>query len=187
MDEKDLPIDISKDSSYTSIFQAEIDYETILLLSDFYQYQTANSNDSPLSLKIDLRLSEAQKDELFKRLLDSAGISESDILFNSILRNKINDIRKMELSDNTLKCDRIKGFFHQKNKSKSGTTQHKIDSMFKHIRDSFAHGRIYSEGSFLVLEDKVNEMTGRLVITVNVLCQWKTLIEKFLLEISMEK
>ena len=184
MDEKDLPIDISKDSSYTSIFQAEFDSKAILMLSDFYQYKTANSNDSPLSLKIDLVLSDAQKDELFKKLLNSAGISDSDILFNSILRNKINDIRKMELSDNTLKCDRIKGFFHQKNHSKTGTSQHKIDSMFKHIRDSFAHGRISFEGPFLVLEDKVNELTGRFIITVDALCQWKTLIENFLSEFN---
>lgn len=187
MDEKDFPIDISTDSSYTSIFQADIDSDMILMLSDFYQYKIANSKDSPLSLKIDSVLSDNQKDELFKKLLNSAGISDSDIIFNSILRNKINDIRKMELSDNTLKCDRIKGFFHQKNKSKEGTSQHKIDSMFKHIRDSFAHGRISFEGLFLVLEDKVKELTSRLVITIDVLCRWKILIEKFLIEFNKEE
>ena len=187
MDEKDLPIDISKDSSYASVFQAGFDSKTILALSDFYQYRIANANDSPLSLKIDLMLSDAQKDELFKGLLSSVGVSDSDILFSSILRNKINDIRKMELSDNTLKCDRIKGFFHQKNQSKTGISQHKIDSMFKHIRNSFAHGRISFNSSFLVLEDKVNELTGRLVITVDALCRWQTLIENFLLELNKEK
>lgn len=184
MNEKDLPIDISKDSSYASIFQSNIDCKNLLSLSDFFQYQMANSNDSPLSLKIDLNLSENQKDDLYEKLLKSANITDSDILFSSILRNKINDIRKMKLSDSTLKCDRIKGFFHQKNPSKSGISQHKLDSLFKHIRDSFAHGRIAFVGSFLVLEDKVNEFTGRLVITTDVLCQWKTVIEDYLLEIN---
>ena len=53
MSEKDLPIDISKDSSYSSIFQSNIDSKILLSLSDFFQYQMANTSDSPLSLKID--------------------------------------------------------------------------------------------------------------------------------------
>ena len=184
MSEKDLPIDISKDSSCSSIFQSNIDSKILLSLSDFFQYQMANTSDSPLSLKIDSNLSEKQKNELYARLLNSANIVDSDILFSPILRNKINEIRKMELSDSTLKCDRIKGFFHQKNPSKSGVSQHKVDALFKHIRDSFAHGRISFVDSFLILEDKVNELTGRLVITTGVLYQWKTVIEDYLLEIN---
>lgn len=182
MSEENKPIDISKDSQYTSIFESNIDTATVTTLCDFFQYKIANSSDSPLSLKLDTILSDGQKDELFDRLLSSAGIQKDDILFSSMLRNKIKEIRSMELSDTTLKCDRIKGFFHQKNPSKSGIKQHQIDAMFKHIRDSFAHGRIAFDGSFVILEDKVNEMTGRLVITPFALMNWRDTIEKYLAE-----
>ena len=185
MSENGIPIDISQDSDYQSVFLSSIDSKTLLMIADFFQYRTANSYDSPLSLKIDLLLSEAQKDELFKRLLDSANILDSDILFSSILRNNIKEIREMELSDLTLRCDRIKGFFHQNNQPmKNGLSQHKIDSLFKHVRDAFAHGRIASVEPFLLLEDKKKQLTGRLIITIDALLKWKIVVEEYLQEIS---
>ncbi len=182
MSETSIPIDISQDSNYTSVFTSEIDKAVLSCLCDFYQYKAANESDSPLSIKIDVLLSNDEKDELYGKLLDVAGLNECDFLFNSLLRNKIKDIRVMKLSDNTLVCDRIKGFFHQKAPSKSGKTQHKIDSLLKHIRDSFAHGRIAFANEHLILEDKRNELTARLVITLDVLIKWKNIIEQYCTE-----
>ncbi len=182
MSEISIPVDISKDSNYTSVFTSEIDKDVLSCLCDFYQYKAANASDSPLSIKIDVLLSNAEKDELYSKLLEVANLKEEDFLFNSLLRNKIKDIRGMNLSDNTLTCDRIKGFFHQKQPSKSGKIQHKIDSMLKHIRDSFAHGRISFVNEYLILEDKKNELTSRLVITLDVLIKWKNIIEQYCAE-----
>lgn len=95
MSEKDLPIDISKDSSYSSIFQSNIDSKILLSLSDFFQYQMANTSDSPLSLKIDSNLSEKQKNELYARLLNSANIVDSDILFSPILAVVIDVLKNL--------------------------------------------------------------------------------------------
>ena len=186
MSEKESAVDISRDSAYTSIFSAKFDHDLLLSLCDFFQYKTANEKDSPLSLKIDSKLADFQKDILYKRMLDATGITDGDFLFNPILRNKIKEIRAMKLSDSTLNCDRIKGFFHQKNQRKDGMTQHKIDSLFKHIRDAFAHGRIGFVDTFVIFEDKVNELTGRLIITIDALLQWKAIIEQYLEELEME-
>lgn len=184
--DKNIPVDISKESKYESIYNLNIDPKMLIMLCDFFQYRTANEIDSPLSLKLDSMLSETQKDELYNNLLKSINANECDFLFNSILRNKIKEIRLMELSDTTLKCDRIKGFFHQKNPNSNGASQHKIDSLFKRIRDSFAHGRIAFVGSYLILEDKKEQLTGRLIITVDALLKWKNVIDEFMCNINKE-
>ena len=182
MSKQAAPIDISQSSSCCSLFTADMDLNIVAELYDFYQYRVANSADSPLSLNLDSELSDAQKDELYLRLLKSANICENDLLFSPILRNQIEVIRTMELSDSTLKCDRVKGFFHQKNSKNSNPPQHKIDSLFKHIRNAFAHGRIAFFDSFLVLEDQKNELTCRLVVTLNVLLKWKNTVKDYLSE-----
>lgn len=183
MDEiKEKAVDISKDSTYVSIFRIVEDKALIARLFEFYLYSLANTSDSPLSYGASDSLSNEQKDSLLKKLFDSISVSESDMLFDPILRNKIKDIRKMNLSDTTLQCDRIKGFFHiSSSKSKAGTTkQHKFDSLFKHIRNSFAHGRIAPCRDYMILEDKVNEMTGRLVISIEALDEWISIISDYL-------
>ena len=169
--------DISKDSNYTSLFESNVDDETIKILFDFYLYKIANGSDSPLSMRIDILLSDEQKDLLFNQLLVDANINKDDILFSSFLVHEIKTIRIMELSDTTLRCDRIKGFFHQT--ANGRTSQHKLDSMFKHIRNSFAHGRISTTSAFLILEDKRNTLTSRFIVTLDVLQKWKDRIEKF--------
>lgn len=177
--DKNTPIDISKDSDYISLFQRE-DVKTVIELYDFYLYKIANDNDCPMSYGINSSLSWSQKDSLYEELLESASINDSALLFDSILRNKIKDIRLMELSDTTLKCDRIKGFFHINSSGQGKTPQHKIDALFKHIRDSFAHGRIAICNDYLIMEDKTNEMTARLIITLDVLKRWIGVIGDFI-------
>ncbi len=182
MSEISIPIDISQDSNYTSVFTSQIDKDILSCLCDFYQYKAANASDSPLSIKTDVKLSIDEKDELYGKFLDVAGIKDDAFLFNSLLRNKIKDIRAMCSSDNTLMCDQIKGFFHQSAPTKSGKTQHKIDSLLKHIRDSFAHGRIAFINEYLILEDKKNELTACLIITLDVLMKWKDTISQYCAE-----
>lgn len=179
-----VPIDISKESNYISVFQLYDQSDDFISLIEFYLYRVANSKDSPLSYGIDVSLSTLQKDALYLRLLASIGVSETDFLFNSFLRNTIKTIRTMKLSDTTLESDRIKGFFHQNNSDKKETAQHKLDAMLKHIRNSFAHGRIGCMGQYLILEDKTKELTSRLIITLNALYIWKAEILLYLHKIS---
>lgn len=177
-------IDIFAESAYSSVFT----HHDIVDLVDFYQYKTANSKDSPLSFRLDSILSDMQKDELFRNLLDVANADENDFIFNSILRNKIEEIRRLGLSDNTLLYDKVKGFFHQNNQNTNGgRSQLKIDSLFKHLRNSFAHGRICFANDFLIFEDKTKELTARLIITVDILKQWKLTILQYIDDIDKEK
>lgn len=179
-------IDISIESVYSSVFERFSSCD-ILDLVDFYQYKTANTKGSPLSLQLDIELSDDQKEELFIKLLDVANADENDFIFSPILRNQIKEIRQLELSDTTLNCDRVKGFFNQsKHKKREGRLQLKIDALFKHIRNSFAHGRICFSNDFLIFEDKVNELTARLIITVDILKQWKLTILQYINDIKSE-
>lgn len=183
MDEiKEKAVDISKDSTYVSIFQIVEDKALIARLFEFYLYSLANTSDSPLSYGANDSLSNEQKDSLLKKIFDSISVSESDMLFDSILRNRIEVIREMNLSDSTLQCDRIKGFLHIVSGNKKRPNQHKFDCLFKHIRNSFAHGRIAPCGDYIILEDKVNEMTGRLVISIEALDKWISIIDDYLVE-----
>lgn len=180
---KNTVVDIDKDSNYlkpSSIFNEE----NLTVLQEFYQYRTANEKDSPLSLKIDTILSDSEKDDLWNKLLLSAKVDDSKFIFSSLLRNKISDIQNLELSDTTLKCDGIKGFVHinnpPKDPIKSGPAQHKIDTLFKRIRNAFAHGRIAQKDGYIIFEDKLKQMTARIVLTDDVLKNWKNEIEQFL-------
>ena len=175
------PIDLSKDSPYLSIFQ--ISFEDVPRLVEFYLYRVAEAKDSPLSFKLDVVLNEAQKDALFSLLLSKANVDESKLVFSQFLRNSIEQIRNLELSDNTLNCNCVKGFFQINKKS----NQHKLDCMFKRIRDSFAHGRIGIANDYLILEDKVNELTGRFVVTKDILLLWMDLVRTYIKDNNLEQ
>ena len=168
------PIDISQDSNYVlpKSIQGLEDGE----LQAYFQYYFANEKDSPLSIKIDSLLSDSEKDVLFSNMLSAINVSLNDFIFNAFLRNVINDIRTLNLSDTTISCDRIKGFFQINTKN----NQHKLDCILKRVRDSFAHGRIATDGTYLILEDKTKELTGRLIITVGALETWKNEIVSYM-------
>ena len=180
------PIDISADSAYSSVYERYKANPDLIELCQFFQYKTANDADSPLSLKLDFLLSDDQKRYLMQRLLNSANASDCDFLFeSSLLRNRIKEIRELGLSDNTLVCDKTKGFFKAKQKKNTDLqSPQNIDSLFKHIRNSFAHGRICFKEDYLILEDKVNELTARFVTTIQVLTAWKEIIITYLQEIE---
>lgn len=172
---QEKPVDISIDSPYINPLETPLAED--ISIQFFFQYVTANSSDSPLSAHLDEVLSSQEKDELWNAILHIAGASEEDFLFNSILRNKIEDIRRMKLSDTTIACDRVKGFMYLKNPPKDGkNAEHRIDALFKRVRDAFAHGRVSYNGEFFILEDKKNELTDRIVITLDTLKQWKEYI-----------
>lgn len=176
---QEKPIDINKDSLYINPLDTPLAND--ISVQFFFQYVAANSSDSPLSARLNEILSSEEKDELWKSLLLLAGATEEQFLFSSILRNKIEEIRKMQLSDTTLVCDRTKGFMHQKSPPKDGKiTEHYVDALFKRMRDAFAHGRIAYNGEFFILEDKKNELTARIVISLDVLRQWKEHIESII-------
>lgn len=149
----------------------------MMRLVDFYQYKSANSDDSQLSLNIDSKLSASEKDELFSQMLSATYANTDDFIFAKPLHNEINRIRSIGLSDTTLCADRIKGMF-----SCSKET-HKLDSCLHHIRDSFAHGRIAFLDNYIIMEDKAKvELTGRLVMTTKALFSWKDIILNYLQE-----
>ena len=114
--------------------------------------------------------------------MSKANLDESKLVFSPILRNNIEEIRKLELSDNTLNCNCVKGFFQINKKS----NQHKLDCMFKRIRDSFAHGRIGAVDDYLILEDKTNELTGRFVVTKDILILWMEVVQLYVKDNGLE-
>lgn len=174
-------IDLYKDSPYLSIFQ--ISCEDASKLVEFYLYEAAEAKCSPLSLKLDTILNKSHKDVLFSLLLSKLNVDESKLIFSPILRNNIEEIHELELSDDTLNCNCVKGFFQINNKS----NQHKLDCMLKRIRDSFAHGRIGEVGDYLILEDKRNELTGRFVVTKDILLRWIDIIRIYIKDNNLEE
>jgi len=78
------------------------------------------------------------------------------------------------LSDETFVPDRSKGFFcrHVPNNKQKGSQECEFDCIIKHIRNSFAHGRVTDAGKYAILEDKKNNLTMRLVIEPGVLLDW---------------
>ena len=177
VNKKNINPDICKDSPYSSPIQ--IFSEDWTDVHEFFQYYAANSDDSPLSLKMDIEFTETQKDELWKQMLISISAADADFLSDSMLRNRIVDIQGMKLSDTTLVCDRNKGFYHMGRASKSRNKTHKTYWFFKRVRDAFAHGRIAMCNDYLILEDKANELTGRIVITKDALRTWMNAIIKY--------
>ena len=174
---KSIAPDICEESSYSSPIQ--IFSEDAADVHEFFQYYAANSDDSPLSMRMDIELTETQKDELWKRMLKSISADDADFLSDSILRNHIIDIQQLKLSDTTLVCDRNKGFYHVGHVTKGVNKKHKTYWFFKRIRDAFAHGRIAVCDDYLILEDKTNELTGRIVVTKDALKSWMNTINEY--------
>lgn len=168
------PIDISLESSY--VFPLDTPLSEDISIQFFFQYGTVNAETSPLSVRLDKVLSSVEKDELWNLMLESADATSERFVFDSILRNRISLIRSLGLSDTTLVCDHTKGFVHVPQ------GMHRLDALFKRMRNAFAHGRIgYSDG-FFILEDKLNTITGRIIISFDGLKQWKQNIKNYIEE-----
>lgn len=171
---KDIEIDIKKDSLYASpiiLFSGEKSK-----LQHFFQYLTVEQKMSPLSMGIQEKMDGEEKDLLWQSLLEAAETTEENFIFAPLLRNKIKEIRELQLSDNTLNCDKIKGFV-RKNKE-----THELDEVLNRLRNSFAHGRIAKSGEYLIFEDKRKELTARIVLTFDVLEKWMNIINAFIEE-----
>lgn len=173
---KTVVVDISKGSTY--ILPNQTPLANNVEIQPFFQYVAANTSDSPLSAKLDEILTDDEKDDVWSKMLAVSGSDENDFVFASILRNRIQDIQALKLSDTTLACDKVKGFVHQNPPAKNGNrSQHKLDALLKRMRDAFAHGRIASVNDYLILEDKREQLTGRIIITVDVLEEWIKILE----------
>lgn len=171
-----IAVDISKESDYCLPSQTPLAGN--ISIQPFFQYIAANTSDSPLSARLDEILTDADKDDVWQKMLDAVGADDNDFVFNSILRNKIQDIQALGLSDTTLVCDKVKGFIHQNAPDKNGNnSQHKLDAFLKRVRDAFAHGRVAAFGEYLIFEDKVKQLTGRIIVTVDVLEKWMKILE----------
>ena len=171
---------IITDSEYTIPFDIW-DRDSACALFEFYLYNMANEKDSPLSYKLDTSLSDEQKSELLTRLLNSEGADESSFICGRFLNNKLEEIVKLQLSDQSLNCDRVKGFLQSPDESLS------IDILMKRIRDSFAHGRIArsKDEAFLILEDRTKQLTGRIVLHNDTLMKWRDIIVDYWKEIGL--
>lgn len=171
---KSKSIDISQDSNY--VLPKSIQGLDNGELQAYYQYYFANEKDSPLSIKIDTLLTDSEKNILLNSLYGVIALSNTKLLFNSILHNPAPyaTIQSLKLNDNNFVVDEIKGFFHKKN------TEHELDCILRHTRNSFAHGRVAFENNYIILEDKVNQLTARFVVTIEMLEKWKNEILQYM-------
>lgn len=174
-DDDDIKDDIIKESNYESAFEF-LPKETLYKLFEFYLYKIANSSDSPLSLQIDKKLNNIQKNNFLQKIFDECDIKRENFISEVFLKNNIKDIHDLGLSDKNFVCDKIKGFIQTPKNTEF------IDSLFKRIRDSFAHGRIARspDNKYLILEDKTNQLTGRIVINTDILLKWILIITKYI-------
>ena len=165
---------IKNDSKYTIPFKLW-EPEIACALFEFYLYNMASKNDSPLSYGLSDSLDTKAKDDLLNRLLSVAKAGKADFICSRFLNNKLTDIVNLKLSDNTLVCDKTKGFLQ------SPTNDFTFDILMKRIRDAFAHGRIgrSTDQAFIILEDKNKELTGRIVLPNSMLDIWREEIESY--------
>lgn len=171
---KDSQDSIEKESKYIIPFELW-DRDTACALFEFYLYNMARKKDSPLSYNLEEELTDTQKQELLIHLLKLADSNEENFICACFLRNKIKDIRNLMLSDETLTCDKVKGFLQ------SETETITFDTLMKRIRNSFAHGRISrsQDQAFLILEDKRNQLTGRIILRNQTLMEWRDAIVSY--------
>lgn len=157
----------------------------------FYQYYLPPRSVCPQSWGLQESLTPLQNDELFDKMMDSIGLPNDDILFSSayyfINNPDYQKICELELSDLNFTCDRRKGFFQINTGTKSRQSEHCLSSLSRHIRNSFAHGRIGILGEYITLEDKGNKyITGRIVLRKEDLLTWKRIIELYIVDHSLE-
>ena len=171
---------ISIDSAYTIPFELW-DRDTACMLFEFYLYNMADSKDSPLSFGLNNLLNEAQKKELLEQLLNAVDADVTSFVCAKFLNNKMGEIISLELSDQTLTCNRVKGFLQSSNDCFT------FDVLMKRIRDSFAHGRVArsKDQAFLIFEDKTNQLTGRIVLQNNTLVKWRDIIVEYRKELGI--
>lgn len=151
------------------------DSDKACALFEFYLYNMATVDISPLSYDLQHKLNGVQKQELLKRMLDAVNCTTSDFICGKFLNNKLKDIVKHKLDDVSFTCDRVKGFVQSPDDSFS------FDILMKRIRNSFAHGRIARSinHEYLILEDRTNQITARLVLKNNTLMLWRDIIVNY--------
>ena len=74
------PVDISQESNY--VLPKSIQGLENGELQAYYQYYFANESDSPLSVKVDSILSDAEKDTLLTQMFVAINASPNDFIFN---------------------------------------------------------------------------------------------------------
>lgn len=107
--------------------------------------------------------------------------ARSDLIFPTFADAKANEIDKAQLSDETIVCNRPKGFFwlYTQNKQQGGQSESEFDCLIKHIRNSIVHGRMQQQGEFALLEDKGKKnITMRLIVPQSALLQWTLAVQQ---------
>lgn len=160
-------------------------------LQSFFQYSFPPKRLSAQSWGLQENLSDAQKDDLYSKMLTAVGMTDQDLCFTTFLvqdyRNDLPTIQQMGLADSTFICDRRKGFSQISTGTKYRAAEHKLSALSRRFRDSFAHGRIGQHGDYVLFEDQTENpkkgtttITGRIVLKKDDLKTWKGIIEQYI-------
>ena len=184
-----MALDLRQEQQYSN--PTMIFGEDYAELQSFFQYYFPPRRLSPQSWGLQENLADAQKDDLYNKMLTSLGMTEQDILFSStyaLINSKdFVTIQQMCLSDSTFVVDRRKGFSQISPRNKNRIAEHKLSALSRRFRDAFAHGRIGCYGDYVLYEDLsenkekgTQTITGRIVLKKDDLKTWKGVIEQYI-------
>lgn len=165
---------INKESQYELPFDIW-DSDMACTLFEFYLYNMATVDISPLSYDLQLKLNNGQKQYLLQRMLDVVTCTEADFIYGTFLNNKLEDIVEHKLDDDSFTCDQVKGFIQSPNNDFS------FDILMKRIRNSFAHERITrsSDHKYMILEDKKEATNSTDCTKKDTLRLWRDIIVNY--------
>lgn len=146
-----MSLDFFRGQSYCLPANAFSSMLTYASIQSFYQYRMVDPAVSVLSNGLSKKLSEMEKDKLWNQLMTAADVSDENFIFGSLLWSWEKEIIALKMSDSTLTCDQIKGVIRwESSLIEFGSNIHKLDLLFLHIRNAFAHGRIAAVDGFLM-------------------------------------
>ena len=175
-----MSLDFFCGQSYSLPANAFSSMSTYASIQSFYQYRMVDPSISVLSNGLSKKLSIMEKDQLWDKLLSAADASNNNFIFGSLLWSREREIVALQMSDSTLTCDQVKGVIRwESSLIEFGDQIHKLDLLFLHIRNAFAHGRIAAIDGFLVFEDRDNlqQLNARIVLTEKALLSWMKIIQ----------
>lgn len=89
-------------------------------------------------------------------------------------------MKKMQLSDEEIKCVGIRGLLKKKNKDEG-----ELACLLRHIRNAIAHGRVFTLNNvggtdYILFDDrgKDDSYSARIVVTKKELYRWEDLLER---------
>lgn len=181
---------ININSYIKSIYDSRFTYEQIAMLLDFYVTRSI-AGQSGLSITLEdygwKKLKNGHFDfvEIENKILESAKVKK----LYCIRSNTIKDtLKSIQLSNEIIYVDNPKIVLQQsyslsidENENvKIDSTENRINCLFRHIRNSFAHANTYFfDDDYMLLEDKEkNKITARILIKQQTLLDWIKIIDK---------